>query len=42
LEMEKYQAIVGYEDMGMLEHIVPLALQGEAYNWLRYEPRFRT
>lgn len=40
LELEKYQAIVGYNHDEMIQLVIPLALQQDAYNWLRYEPPF--
>lgn len=41
LELEKYQGIVGYNEEEMIAYVVPLALQEDAYNWLRYEPAFQ-
>jgi len=41
LELEKYQTIVGYSEVDMINHVIPLSLTGDAYNWYRYEPPFR-
>jgi len=41
LELEKYQQIANHSEAVMLSRVVPSALKGEAYNWLRYEPPFR-
>jgi len=40
LELEKYQAIVGYTEIEMLNNVIPLSLVQDAYNWYRYEPQF--
>lgn len=42
LELEKYQAILGYTDNDILHNVIPLSLVGEAYQWFRYEPPFQT
>jgi len=40
IELEKYQAIVGYTENDMIQYVIPLALIQDAYNWYRYEPDF--
>ena len=40
LELEKYRAIKGLTEQQMLDHILPLALTQDAYNWHRYERPF--
>lgn len=40
LELEKYQAIVGYSEAEIITNVIPLSLTGDAYQWYRYEPEF--
>jgi hypothetical protein len=40
IELEKYQEIVGYTEIEMMQYVVPLSLVEDAYTWYRYEPPF--
>jgi len=42
IELEKYQEVVGYSQVEMIQYVIPLALTQDAYNWYRYEPPFQT
>ena len=36
VELDKYQQILGYRNDEMVEHVVPLALEDDAYSWYRF------
>ena len=42
MELEKYQAVVGYTEAELMTHVVPLALTEDAYCWYTFEPPFQT